>query len=169
MNRSIAKYAVLSALAVSSLAAGWAVQAQAPVVGAADADALFHSSDPHLDANMQAAYHIEKDLLVAGHWELADRYLTSRYIQHNPNAASGRDNVVKFFTQVLHVKPKPIEDRLTIPVVSVVANGDLVVVVTPRVYKDPKDPSKTYTTTWFDMWRFKDGKADEHWDCATRM
>ena len=27
---------------------------------------------------------------------------------------------------------------------------------------------KDATTTWFDMWRFKDGKADEHWDPATR-
>ena len=53
------------------------------------------------------------------------------------------------------------------PVVSVVAEGDLVIVVFPRVMKDPKDPSKTYTTTWFDMWRFVDGKADEHWDGAT--
>ena len=26
---------------------------------------------------------------------------------------------------------------------------------------------KTYTTTWFDMWRFVDGKADEHWDFGT--
>ena len=25
-----------------------------------------------------------------------------------------------------------------------------------------------YTTTWFDMWRIKDGKADEHWDPATK-
>ena len=42
--------------------------------------------------------------------------------------------------------------------------GDLVTVVIPRELKDPKDPTKTYTTTWFDMWRFKDGKADEDWD-----
>ena len=34
--------------------------------------------------------------------------------------------------------------------------------------KDSKDPTQTYTTTWFDMWRFVDGKADEHWDPATR-
>jgi predicted SnoaL-like aldol condensation-catalyzing enzyme len=26
---------------------------------------------------------------------------------------------------------------------------------------------KTYSTTWFDTWRFVDGKADEHWDPAT--
>jgi len=53
-------------------------------------------------------------------------------------------------------------------VVSVVAQGDYVIVAFPREYKDPKDPAKTYTTTWFDMWRFVDGKADEHWDPATK-
>jgi len=32
----------------------------------------------------------------------------------------------------------------------------------------PGDPEgDTYTTTWFDSWRFVDGKADEHWDPAT--
>ncbi len=41
-------------------------------------------------------------------------------------------------------------------------------VITPRVMKDPKDPAKTYATSWFDTWRFVDGKADEHWDPATR-
>jgi len=40
-------------------------------------------------------------------------------------------------------------------------------VATPREYKDPKT-GKAYTTTWFDMWRFVDAKADEHWDSATR-
>jgi len=46
---------------------------------------------------------------------------------------------------------------------------DAVVVAYVQDVKDAKDPSKSYTTTWFDMWRFKDGKADEHWDPATRM
>ena len=45
------------------------------------------------------------DLLEANHWELADKYLTERYIQHNPNAASGRAGVIKFFTEVMKVKP----------------------------------------------------------------
>jgi predicted SnoaL-like aldol condensation-catalyzing enzyme len=43
-----------------------------------------------------ATYQIVKDLLECGHWELADRYLTDRYIHHNPNAASGREGVVSF-------------------------------------------------------------------------
>ena len=123
--------------------------------------ALFHSNDPRLDTNKQAAYHIVRDLLEAGHWELADKYLTERYIQHNPNAASGRDGVVKYFTEVRKVKPVPIPAKMKTEVVAVVAEGDLVVVAYVRALKDA-------TTTWFDMWRFKDGKADEHWDPATR-
>jgi predicted SnoaL-like aldol condensation-catalyzing enzyme len=154
--------------AVALLAVAGQATAQEPVIGAADAEVLFTSPDPKLHANKQAAYHIVRDLLEAGHWELADKWLTERYIQHNPNAASGRAAVVEFFTRVLMVEPKPIPDKLSLKVVAVVAEGDYVVVITPRVVKDAKDPSKTYTTSWFDMWRFVDGKADEHWDGAVK-
>jgi predicted SnoaL-like aldol condensation-catalyzing enzyme len=142
--------------------------AQEPVVGAADAEGLFTSKDPVLNKNKQAAYHIMKELLEAGHWEMADKYLTAKYIQHNPNAQSGRDGVVYYFTQVMKVQPKPIAAKLGTKIVAVIAEGDLVSVSTPRTMKDPKDPTKTYTTTWFDTWRFVDGKADEHWDGATK-
>ncbi len=141
---------------------------QDAVVGAANAEALFTSPDPALNANKQVAYHIVRDLLEANHWELADRYITDRYIQHNPNAQSGRAGVVTFFTEILKVKSSPIPDHMKTPIVSVVAEGDLVVVVYPRTVQNVSDPSKSYTTTWFDMWRIKDGKADEHWDPATR-
>ena len=161
MRRSL-----LLAAVAATLAAAARVHAQAPVVGARDAEALFTSPDPKLHRNKQAAYHVQRDLLEAGHWELADRWLTERYIQHNPNAASGRAGVVAFFTNVLKVKPKPIPAKLSQPVVAVVAEGDYVVIITPRTLKDPKDSTKTYTTSWFDMWRFVDGKADEHWDGA---
>lgn len=144
------------------------VHAQEAVTPAANVDALFTSPNRKLNANKQAAYHIMKDLLEAGHWELADRYLTEAYIQHNPNVASGRKSVVDFFNG-LGIKPKPIPKHLSAPVVQVVAEGDYVTVVTVSRPPMPSDPSKTYTTSWFDMWRFKDGKADEHWDGALLM
>jgi len=141
--------------------------AQEPVVGVtgAEADAMFTSKDPLLNTNKQAAYHIMKDLLEANHWELADKWITARYIQHNPNVASGRDPVVKFFQSIR--KPTPVPEHLGTKIVAVVAESDKVIVVTPRELTDPRDPSRKYTTTWFDMWRFVDGKADEHWDGAT--
>jgi predicted SnoaL-like aldol condensation-catalyzing enzyme len=150
------------------LSAGAVVHAQEAVVGVPDAEALFHSKNPKQEKNKQAAYHIMKELLEANHWEMADKWITERYIQHNPQAASGRDNVVKFFTQVLKRQPSPVPDKLGTKIVSVVAEGDYVIVTQPRQMKDSKDPTKTYTTTWFDMWRFVDGKADEHWDPAMR-
>jgi predicted SnoaL-like aldol condensation-catalyzing enzyme len=155
---------ILSATALGCVSS-WA---QEPVVGSPDPDALFTSPNPKLNANKQVAYHIMKDLLEDNHWELADKYLTERYLQHNPLVPSGRDTVVKFFTGVLQRKPTPIPAKMTTKVVSVTTEGDLVIVATPREVKDPKDPTKSYTTTWFDMWRIKDGKADEHWDCATK-
>jgi predicted SnoaL-like aldol condensation-catalyzing enzyme len=163
MKRSLALVLLGASLAAAP------ARAQEPVVGATDADALFTSSDATLHRNKQAAYHIQRDLIEAGHWELADRWLTERYIQHNPNAKSGRAGVVAFFTQVLKVQPKPIPAKLSGKIVAVIAEGDYVVIITPRTLKDPKDPTKSYTTSWFDMWRFVDGKADEHWDGATLM
>jgi predicted SnoaL-like aldol condensation-catalyzing enzyme len=116
--------------------------AQEPVIGVtgAEADALFTSKNPTLNTNKQAAYHIMKDLLEANHWDLADKWLTAAYHQHNPNVASGRDGVVKFFMSIR--KPSDIPEHITkTKIVAVVAEGDLVIVVTPREFKDPRDPS----------------------------
>jgi predicted SnoaL-like aldol condensation-catalyzing enzyme len=162
MNKAIRRSSLVLAIALLSGAAS--LHAQEAVLGASDPDALFTSKDPKLHANKQVAYKIIKELIEAGHWERADQYLTERYIQHNPLAASGRAGVVKFFTEVVKAKPQPIPEKMKSKVVAVLAEGDFVTVAFARELKDPKDPGKTYTTTWFDMWRFKDGKADEHWD-----
>jgi predicted SnoaL-like aldol condensation-catalyzing enzyme len=58
-------------------------------------------------------------------------------------------------------------DELTTEIVAVMADDDYVTVLWPRTYPDPRTPGKTYSTSWFDTWRFVDGKADEHWDPAT--
>lgn len=142
------------------------LHASEPVVPAKNIEALFHSSDPQLHAHKQVVYYILKDMIQSGHWELAPKYMTERYIQHNPAVPTGRDNAVKFFTEVVKIKPTPIQPTLKMPIVSVLAEGDYVAVAVMREVADPKDPAKKYTTTWFDMWRFKDGKADEHWDAA---
>jgi len=138
--------------------------AQDPVVAAPDVDALFHSKDKKLDRNKQAAYHIEKDLLEANHWDEANKWLTDRYIQHNPNAKSGLAGVVKYFSAR---KPTPVPEHLGAKVTFVTAEGDYVTVGTVRAMKDKS--GEPYTTTWFDTWRFVDGKADEHWDCAEKF
>src|ERR1700740_1939213 len=68
-----------------------------PVTGAADPTALFKDHEKTLNANKQAAMHIVIDLLAYGHWNEADKWLTEKYIQHNPNFGSGPGPVVKVF------------------------------------------------------------------------
>jgi predicted SnoaL-like aldol condensation-catalyzing enzyme len=156
-----AKLLIVAALIVVARAA----VAQEPVVGVANPESLFTDTNPKLNANKQATLHIMKDLLQCNHWNEADKWLTSRYVQHNPNVRSGREGVVNFFG----TRPRSATcDKLNTKIVAVLADGDLVTVVIPRELKDPRDPSKIYTTTWFDMWRFVGGKADEHWDPATK-
>jgi predicted SnoaL-like aldol condensation-catalyzing enzyme len=162
MSKKCFTAATLFALLMMSLPAF----AQAPVTGAADPEALFTSPDPKLHANKQVVLRIVRDLLEANHWKDAPKYLTDRYIQHNPNVASGLAPVMKFFGGRPE-KPIPARNAWTTKVVSVVAEGDLVVVSFVREFDHPTQPGKKYTTTWFDMWRIRDGKADEHWDPAT--
>jgi predicted SnoaL-like aldol condensation-catalyzing enzyme len=146
---------------LAGLLLGAATYAQERVVAATDKEAMFRSSDPKLNANKQLAYRLVKEIPESTTPETIDKFLTERYIQHNPNMPSGRDSMKKMMAIL---KPKPVTEKMTEPVVTVVAEGDYVVVSTVLDVPDPKNPGKTYTTTHFDMWRMKDGKADEHWD-----
>ena len=155
-----------SIVLIAALMASVSAFAQEPVTGSSDPESLFTSKEPKLNANKQVVLHIMRDLLEANHWSDAPKYLSQRYMQHNPNVASGLEPVMKFFGS----RPQgPIPDKNSwrTKVVSVTAESDLVVVAIAREYDDPRQPGKKYTSTWFDMWRIKDGKADEHWDAAT--
>jgi predicted SnoaL-like aldol condensation-catalyzing enzyme len=137
----------------------------APVVGADDPTPLFTDPDPVKHRNKQAAMHIVFDLLSYGHWNEADKWITDRYIQHNPCCASGRQTIVDLFGKMAQPRPIPANPRDWTPkIVAVLAEGDLVVVANRVERPDPRNPGQTYTTTHFDMWRFVNGKADEHWD-----
>jgi predicted SnoaL-like aldol condensation-catalyzing enzyme len=154
-------------LIVAMCAASPALYAQEPVVGVKDPESLFKDPDPVLNKNKQAALHIQRELLQCGQWDRAGEWLTKAYHQHNPNAASGLDGVIAFFTKVLKVKRIDKCDKLTTEIVAVMADDNYVTVLTPRKFPDPRTPGKEYYTSWFDTWRFVDGKADEHWDPAT--
>jgi predicted SnoaL-like aldol condensation-catalyzing enzyme len=159
------------ALAASAPAAAQMRALSDPVVAHPNPESLFTSPDPKLNRNKQAALRIQRELLSCNQWSRAGEWLTDRYIQHNPVAASGLAGVVYYFTEVAKLKPtdpcpalSPNDRR---PVVMVSAEGDYVTILTKVTVPYADDPSKSYTTTWFDTWRFVDGKADEHWDPAT--
>lgn len=148
------------AAVTAGLLAAAHVAAQEPVVGATDRAALFHSPDPTIDARKHVVYNIYTKIFEENQYDLVDVYMTKRYIQHNPNIASGREAVRKLFRE----SPLP---KMTIPVFAVIAEGDMIVVASAMVLPRPGGKAgETYTTTHFDMWRFVGNQVDEHWDEA---
>jgi predicted SnoaL-like aldol condensation-catalyzing enzyme len=141
-----------------------AAEAQEPVVAAKDPEALFTDADPVKHANKQVVLHVLRELVQCNYWEQADRWTTERYLQHNPNVQSGRDNVVAYFAGLPRAEKC---DKLTMPIVTVLTSGDIVGVVFRMEYDDPRNEGQKYTSIWYDQWRVVDGRVDEHWDTAT--
>ena len=140
--------------------------AQLPVRANPNQAQLLASRDPRLAANKRLVYDFWREVFEAGHMDLANKYMAESYVQHNPNVPTGRAAFVAFFSKFS--KPKPIAPTIKAPLVSIVAEGDLVVLSFVADRKDPRDPAKKYTTTWFDMFRVENGKIAEHWDPDTR-
>ncbi|WP_295798980.1 nuclear transport factor 2 family protein [Mucilaginibacter sp.] len=140
--------------------------AQLASVPLASQKILLQSSDPKLAANKKLVYDCWREVLEAGHLELADKYLAETYMQHNPNVPTGRKGFVELFSKF--AQPKPIVDTIKAPIVAIVAEGDLVVISFAGKFPDPADSTKTYTSTWFDMFRIENGKLAEHWDGAQK-
>lgn len=88
-----------------------------------------------------------------------DRYFTESYIQHNPNVRSGRDALAQFLRGSRPARP--IEPMIALPLLTIIAERDLVLVLCQRPEKDEEGG---YVTSWFDLYR----KIAEHWDPALR-
>jgi predicted SnoaL-like aldol condensation-catalyzing enzyme len=153
-------------LAAALAAVAGAASAQAPVTAAPDQQALLASADPKLAANKRLVYDFWREVFEGGHLELLDKYMAEGYIQHNPNVPTGRAGFAAFFGRF--VKPQAIQPRISAPLVNIVAERDIVTLSFVSEKPDPSDPSKKYTTTWFDMFRIDNGRIAEHWDCAPK-
>ena len=145
-----------------ALAAAGVAHAQLPVQAAADQQALLASPDARLAANKKLVYDFWREVFEGGHMESVGKYLAEGYVQHNPNVPTGRAGFVAVFSKV--AKAKDVQPRIAAPLVSIVAERDLVILSFVRERPDPSDKAKTYTSTWFDMFRVENGQIAEHWD-----
>jgi predicted SnoaL-like aldol condensation-catalyzing enzyme len=135
-----------------------ALQPALPVVANANHAQLLSSAVPELAANKRLVYDMWRTLIEARDTEAAAQYLAEGYIQHNPNADTGRPGVFAFFSSL--GAPLAVQERVTAPLVAIVAERDYVAIV----QVDEHDQPRPYTTTWFDLFRIEDGLIAEHWD-----
>ena len=162
MKRNLIVISVISMLHLANRSA-----AQLPLIPIADQKSLLRSSDPKLAHNKKLVYDFWREVLEAGHLELAEKYMAETYMQHNPNVPTGRKGFLEFFSKFK--KPQPIVDTIKGPLLAVVAEADLVILSFARQLTDPNDPTKKYYTTSFEMLRVENGKIAEHWDNAEKM
>jgi predicted SnoaL-like aldol condensation-catalyzing enzyme len=112
-----------------------------------------------------------RDVLYAGHYDLAPKYQAADYIQHNPNANTGRDGFIAFFKALNRPQVNPIPRQLPQDQMPVVmgARGDYVWLIFEHEDKDPRNPTNTYHYNSFDVLRVQNGKIQEHWDSAQKV
>ncbi len=139
-----------------------------PVVPMAPEDqaAAVDSGPPELAANKRLAYDLYR-MVMAGQLDKLDTVASrENWINHNPNEESGYDGMIKYLAKAFGDKAGPLPDTLP-GMVAIVAENDIVVLVFARTLDHPTNEGETYSTSWFDMFRVKDGKVVEHWDPAT--
>jgi predicted SnoaL-like aldol condensation-catalyzing enzyme len=140
----------------------------APVTGATTTEqqlAIVTRGDPALIANKRTVFDLWRHVPDAGREELTDLYLDPIYIQHNPNAATGAAG----FRDYMARRPDlPIETHYEHQLVTMIAEGDLVVQVLADTRPHPDRPDESYTIAWFDMFRIENGRIAEHWDAASK-
>ncbi|RKF20818.1 hypothetical protein D6851_11025 [Altericroceibacterium spongiae] len=125
-----------------------------------DQSTLLTSDDPQLAANKKLVYDMYRIVLQGGHADRAKEFIREDYIQHNPNVPSGRAALENY---VRATRPeRPLKDVLELPLVTILAERDMVTMAFVRPEKDAH--GNTYYSTWFDMFRIEDGKIAEHWD-----
>jgi predicted SnoaL-like aldol condensation-catalyzing enzyme len=134
------------------------LQPALPVVANADHEQLLSSPVPELAANKRLVYDMWRTLIEARDTQAAERFFAPDYIQHNPQADTGRAGVLTFFASL--GQPQAVQERVQTPLVAIVAEREYVALV----QVDEQTQPRPYTTTWFDLFRIEDGVIAEHWD-----
>lgn len=138
-----------------------------PVAGAAGSAqyALLAAGLPALARNKRLVFDAWRHLYDAGREELVELYLGEDFIDHNPNASSGRAGARAWFASL---EDRPIATAIGSDLVAMIAEGDLVVQVLKLELPNPYRPGDSYTTTRMDMFRIADGRIAEHWDASVK-
>jgi predicted SnoaL-like aldol condensation-catalyzing enzyme len=136
-----------------------------PVVGLLGEEQrrLLGSVDPVLARNKRLVFDMWREIVDAGREERAGRYIDAGFIEHNPDAGTGIAGFRRHFSARAD---RPVEPWMKAPVVALLAEGNMVALVTMQEHPHPARAGRTYTTTWFDMFRIVNGRIAEHWDDA---
>jgi|GEM_PF-142102 len=132
------------------------IQLAAAVIGAVSALAFgaAHADTPQEEANKKIVREFYNASLNEKNWEKTVTFIGNRYIQHNPNAASGPEG---FKAHIDNLKKNFPQNHGEIK--RMFATDDLVAI---HVHVKRKPEDRGYAVV--DMFRLENGKVVEHWD-----
>lgn len=122
---------------------------------------LLQAPTPALAANKKLVFDMWRELRDAGQEDKVEQYLAEGYIEHDPNLGSGRAAAK---AHIASLPQRAVEPAIRAPVVALMAESDIVILVTRIELPDPYRPGKSYSTVNIDMFRVADGRIAEHWD-----
>jgi predicted SnoaL-like aldol condensation-catalyzing enzyme len=155
------------ALGLTLLAGLWVsgpAPAQLPVEVHRNPAELLTSPDTVIASNKRLVFDFWREVLQAHDAGKAANYVAPDYIEHDPTLESRLAALVE---RIGRMPPRPTQPAIE-DLVAIVAEGDRVVVATRRELPDLEEEGQTYTTTWFDLFRVRDGKIVEHWNYGPR-
>jgi len=122
-------------------------------------------------ANLRLTLDWWREVIEAGHLELAPKYQAETYIQHNPNISTGRDAFLAAFGKD-NSPVNPIPARLKNPPAVAGARGDYVWIMFEKRLAHGSsglEPAPAYYQDRFELLRLEDGQVQEHWDADTKL
>jgi predicted SnoaL-like aldol condensation-catalyzing enzyme len=144
-------------LAMTAHAATYTPQEEANVKLVADFYAALDNADAHGDMKQQIR-------------SIAEKYMQADYIQHmeaGKKFGQGREGFIRLLEQA-PAMPAPPAGMAPPPakVLSLIANGDIVVRVSSRMMP-PAPGAEANPSYMFNMFRIQNGKFAEHWDASS--
>ena len=105
--------------------------------------------------NKEIVLNFYRDVWNAHDAAKVPEYVHEDYIQHNPTVEQGRDGLLRFLEFFFQKKARH-DIRIALE------DGDLVAVYVDVTFQDG---AKALVT---DIYRLRDGKMAEHWDCVQK-
>ncbi len=131
----------------------------ADVIAHPDPLVLLKDADAGLAANKRLAFNMWRSIVNAGQVDVADALLRDDYIQHSPMLPTGRTAFKAVFSAL---QRREVPALVSPPLVTIIAERDLVVMAMREELKEPAGEGR-YATTHFNLFRVEGGKLAEHW------
>lgn len=130
-----------------------------------DVSSLKYTPEERKNLDMAIAYY--RDCVQSHNFALRDKFLAKDEVNHNPNDPRTPDGLMAMLNARFPKADPPHKEIDPLPNL-LIAKDNMVLLMYQQEDADPRNPSKTYTWSRFEMLRFQNGKIQEHWDVGDR-